>query len=428
MICQQKPQPGTGEKAAYLVLFGLSLLYYGGMSFSKRINFFAARNALDLEREERLRGGLPLFDLSQSNPTAVGLQHPTDELNTVFADERNITYSPDSKGLALARSEIALHLGRTGRPVDPDGLLLCASTSEAYSYLFKLLCDPGDAIFVPKPGYPLFDHLAALESVKALGYRLEYNHPQGWSIDIPSMEKILDAPGGDRVKAIVLINPNNPTGSYVQASELDAILELCRRHSIALISDEVFFGFPLELRAKPVSLLGNQEVLTFVLDGLSKRLCLPQMKLGWICVSGPDDLVSKAVSALELISDTFLSAGTPIMNAAGSLLRNGEGIRLLTQGRMKNVMEIYREALVYEGTPHRILACEGGWTILVQSPRFASEEELVRGLIREKGIYVQPGYFFDMEKEAFFAFSLIVRPEDARRAALKYREYFERFI
>ena len=408
-----------------LVLF---LLYCRGMHFSKRINFSAARNTLDLERGEHLRRGLPLFDLSQSNPTLTGLGHEAEELNAAFADGRNAAYSPDPRGLAHARSEIARHLEGPGRSVDPDRLLLCASTSEAYSYLFKLLCNPGDAVLVPKPGYPLFDHLAALESVEALGYRLEYNHPQGWGIDIASMEKILDAPGGVRVKAIVLINPNNPTGSYVQVSEFDAILELCRRHSLALISDEVFFGYPLEPRADPVSLLGNSEVLTFALDGFSKRLCLPQVKLGWICVSGPGDLVFRAISALELISDAFLSAGTPIMNAAGPLLRNEEAVRLPVLERMKQVMGIYREALLYDGSPHRILACEGGWTALVQSPRFAAEEELVRGLIREKGLYVQPGYFFDMEKEAFFAFSLIVRPEDARRAVLEYREYFERFI
>jgi len=415
-------------KAAYLVALDLFLLYYRAMNFSKRIDFFADRNRLDLERGQHLRSGLPLFDLSQSNPTMTGLTHTTEELEEAFANGRNVIYSPDPKGIFQSRTEIAHHLEHSGLSVDPDGLFLCASTSEAYSYLFKLLCDPGDAVLVPKPGYPLFDHLAALESVDAVGYRLEYDHPLGWSIDIASMEKILEAQGGERVKAIVLINPNNPTGSYVHSSELRAILELCHRHSIALISDEVFFGFPLEPRAEPISLLGNSEVLTFVLDGLSKRLCLPQLKLGWISVSGPDEQVSKAKSALEIISDTFLSAGTPIMNAAGLLLRNEETIRLQTLERMKEVLGIYREALVYEGSPHRILACEGGWTMLVQSPRFAGEEELARGLIQEMGIYIQPGYFFDMEKEAYFAFSLIVKPEEARRAVRKYREYFERYI
>ena len=399
------------------------------MGFSKRIDFSAVRNTLDLERGERLRRGLPLLDLSQTNPTTTGLGHSAEELNAALADDGNVAYLPDPKGLARARSEIARHVEEgSGLTVDPAKMILCASTSEAYSYLFKLLCDPGEAVLVPKPGYPLFDHLAALESVEAQGYRLEYHHPGGWSIDIASMEKILDAPGGKRVKAIVLINPNNPTGSYVQAQEADAVLELCRRHSLALISDEVFFGYPLEPRADPASLIGKGRVLTFVLDGLSKRLCLPQMKLGWICVSGPEEQASRAVGALELISDAFLSAGTPIMNAAGSLLRAEGDIRLPVIERMKEVMGIYRETLAFDGSPHRILACEGGWTALVQSPRFATEEELARGLIREKGLYVQPGYFFDMEKEAFFAFSLILRPEDARLAALAYRDYFGRFV
>ncbi len=167
--------------------------------------------------------------------------------------------------------------------------------------------------------------------------------------------------------------------------------------------------------------------MTFTLDGLSKRLCLPQMKLGWIYVSGPADEAARAVAALELISDTFLSAGAPVMNAVGGLLARKDEIRGAMRSRMAEVMGIYREIIGFQGSPHRILACEGGWTALVQSPRFAGEEELARGLLREEGIYVHPGFFFDMEREAYFAFSLILRPEDARSAAVKYRAFFDRF-
>jgi len=403
------------------------------MIFSRRIDFSASRNGLDLERGERLRQGLAVFDLSQSNPTRTGFEHPAEELAAALSARENSRYSPDPKGLESARSAIVAHLSRSGKAVDHNRLLLCASTSEAYSYLFKLLCDPGDAILVPKPGYPLFDHLASLESVRALGYRLEYDHPAGWSVDLHYIQRVLESPEGCRVKAIVLINPNNPTGSYLHESELEAIQELCRRHSLAIISDEVFYGYELEPREGRVSLLAQSlapkatPVLTFVLDGLSKRLCLPQMKLGWIAVSGPKDEVARVMGALELISDAFLSAGTPIMNGVGMLLEKEEEIRSKVKRRMLTNLGIYRELLEYEGSPHRILACEGGWTALVQSPRFADEEELARGLLREEGLYVHPGFFFDMEKEAYFAFSLIVKPEDAEAAARKYRAFFDRF-
>lgn len=404
------------------------------MIFSRRINFSASRNGLDLERGERLRQGLAVFDLSQSNPTRTGFEHPKEALADALSARENPHYSPDPKGLESARSAIAAHLARTGKAVDYNCLLLCASTSEAYSYLFKLLCDPGDSILVPKPGYPLFDHLASLESVQALGYRLEYDHPAGWSVDLSSIRRVLESPDGNKVKAIVLINPNNPTGSYIQVSELESIQELCRRYSLAIISDEVFYGYDLEPREGRVSLLAQGQalnrvpILTFVLDGLSKRLCLPQMKLGWIAVSGSEDEVASAMGALELISDAFLSAGAPIMNGVGKLLAHEEEIRSMVKRRMLTNLGIYRELLEYEGSPHRIMACEGGWTALVQSPRFAGEEELARWLLREEGLYVHPGFFFDMEKEAYFAFSLIVKPQDAEAAALKYRAFFDRII
>ncbi|PKL06715.1 MAG: hypothetical protein CVV53_02830 [Spirochaetae bacterium HGW-Spirochaetae-9] len=404
------------------------------MEFSRRIDFSASRNELDLERSEHLRKGLAVFDLSQSNPTKTGFVQPADALAAALSADDNSLYSPDPKGLESARSAIAAHLACSGKAVDHNHLLLCASTSEAYSYLFKLLCDPGDSILVPKPGYPLFDHLASLESVQALGYRLEYDYPAGWSLDLDSIQRVLESSDGDRVKAIVLINPNNPTGSYIKERELRAIQEICRRHSLAIIADEVFHGYELEPREGRVSLLAQEPapnprpVLTFVLDGLSKRLCLPQMKLGWIAVSGPEDEVAKAMGALELISDAFLSAGAPVMNGVSRLLAHEEEIRLKVKRRMATNFAVYRKILEYEGSAHRILACEGGWTALVQSPRFAGEEELVRGLLREEGIYVHPGFFFDMEKEAYFAFSLIVKPQDAEAAARKYRAFFDRFL
>lgn len=398
------------------------------MKLSSRIDFQAARNGLELERGERVALGLPVYNLSQSNPTRVGFAWEPWTLATAFSADDNRFYSPDPKGLALARKAIAANLAASGRLADPDRMLLCASTSEAYAYLFTLLCDPGDTVLVPRPGYPLFDHLAALESVRAVGYRLEYNHPRGWSIDLDSLEELLDGPDGERARAIVLINPNNPTGSYAHRDEVAAIVALCRGHGLAIISDEVFHDFSLEPREGRVSLLGQDEVLTFVLDGLSKKLCLPQAKLGWIAVSGPGDEPAAALSALELISDAFLSAGTAVMNAASVLLERERDVLAVVRERMAENLAVYRQVLEYPGSPHRVLACEGGWTALIQSPGFAPEEDLAKGLLHEQGVYVHPGFFFDMEREAYFAFSLIIPPGEAKVAAQKYKAYFDRFL
>jgi len=400
------------------------------MIFSARIDFAPARNSLDLERESLRAKGSAFFDLSQSNPTKVGLGFETDRITRAFANQANALYYPEPKGLANARRAIAEHFppGRGEFPnVDPERFLLCASTSEAYSYLFKLLCNPGDSILIPRPGYPLFDQLAALESVVTIPYRLEYSHPWGWTIDIDSIVRALAGKGGASPKAIVLINPNNPTGSYIHREELSRIAGLCAERSIPIIADEVFYGYDLEAREDRRSLFGFEECLTFTLDGFSKRLCLPQLKLGWIYVSGPENEARKAMEALELVADSFLSAGAPVMNAAAELLEGERELRALVKARMAEVLSVYRSVLEDETSVHRLLRCEGGWTALVQSPRYAEEESLSRELLRREGLYVHPGFFFDMEKEAFFAFSLIIRPEEARAAAEKFRSFFDRY-
>lgn len=393
------------------------------MELSGRLEFKARRNSLESELRERRLSGRSIFDLSQSNPTRAGLIHDPGLLAEALSHPANSIYDPDPKGLPGARSAIVQNsLNREKLSV--DNTLVCASTSEAYSQIFKLLCDPGDAVLVPQPGYPLFDHLAALESVRTVPYRLEYEHPHGWSIETASILRALEEGQGARIKAIVLINPNNPTGSYLSTLEIETIVDICRRYSLAIIADEVFLGYRLDDTFLPISLAGESRVLTFALDGFSKRLCLPQIKLAWIQVSGPD--AREAVEALELISDAYLSAGAPAMNAAPFLFGLESGIKARVRARTAQTMEAYAAVLCKEGSPHRILSCQGGWTALVQSPRFASEEEIALGLLREEGIRVHPGYFFDMESEAYFAFSLLIEPQDALVAARKYEAYFNR--
>jgi hypothetical protein len=378
--------------------------------------------------------GAPILDFSESNPTRVLLREEGQGADQsrleLFLDSDNLRYEPDPQGLLRAREALSRHckaVSGIGRPA-PEDFFLCASTSEAYAWLFKLLCDPGDAVLVPKPGYPLFDYLAGLEAVEGRPYRLEYAHPSGWRIDLDYLEAALAA---GRARALVLINPNNPTGSYVRVDERKAIVALCARYGCAIIADEVFFGFPVDIEdscAGSSSFIGEDGVLTFVLDGLSKRLGMPQMKLGWIAASGPEKELSEAKGRLEIIADSYLSAGTPIQNALPKLLEASEPFARRVCDRLRANIAVLRAVLEYPGSPHRVLRCRGGWTAIVESPRLLSEEELASLLLREEGLWSLPGYFFDMEREAFFTVSLILQPELLLRGARAYAACFERLM
>jgi len=381
--------------------------------------------------------GASILDLSESNPSRVGLRTPLEgeALLDLFRAASNLRYEPNPRGLLAPREALAADyagrsdLGRApGRGCPrPEDIFLCASTSEAYGWLFKLLCDPGDAILVPKPGYPLFDYLAGLEAVETRPYRLFYSHPAGWRIDLDSVRRALE---DGRAKALVLINPNNPTGSYVGAEERRELVSLGVSFGCALIVDEVFYGFPAEAPAADPSgsgrssFVGEEETLTFVLDGLSKRLGLPQMKLGWIAASGPAPLLEEAAGRLEIIADSYLSAGTPVQNALPGLLASQADFAARLRERLTRNLGILRKVLEYRNSPHRVLTCGGGWTAIVESPRFLPEEELALGLLGEKHLWTQPGYFFDMEREAFFTFGLILPPEVMEEGAGAYGEYF----
>ena len=308
-------------------------------------------NELSRLKSALLAKGMDLLDLSESNPTRVGLPSlfdPYGEALDPLGGSAKRLYSPDPRGLHSAREALSRFYGRgsveAGRPpaaVGPDRFFLCASTSEAYGWLFKLLCDPGDSVLVPRPGYPLFDYLAGLEAVEALPYRLEYAHPRGWSIDLDSLEYGLRS---GRARALVLINPNNPTGSYLAAQERAAILELCARQGVAIIADEVFFGYPVEAPARS-SFIGEEGVLVFVLDGLSKLLGLPQAKLGWIACSGPAPELAEAMGRLEIIADSYLSAGTPIMAALPGLLERESSFGAPVRARIAANMAALRSIL-----------------------------------------------------------------------------------
>jgi len=364
--------------------------------FSSRLNWNLQTNRLsDLLGRKRRAGG-SILDLTESNPTQAGFDYPPD-LVPALADERALRYDPSPAGLISARKTISEYYGNT---IDPAHILLTASTSEAYAYLFKLLADPGDEVLVPRPSYPLFEYLAMLESAVARQYSLRYDG--AWHIDFESLSRRLTP----RTRAIVVVNPNNPTGSFLKQDELERLESL----QIPIISDEVFSGYEFgEDRSRVHTLAGPRRVLTFSMSGLSKIAALPQMKLGWIAASGPGR--EAALERLELIADTYLSAGTPVQLALPKLIVSP--VRQQIQRRTRDNLSVLRAAL--DGSSFQALNVEGGWYATIQVPRIRSEEEWSLMLLGEHDVLVQPGFFFDFESEAFLVVSLLTPPETFRQ-------------
>lgn len=347
--------------------------------------------------------GRPLVDLTQSNPTQAGIAYPADLL-TPLADPAGLAYQPEPFGMRSARAAVAADYARRGVAIAPERLCLTASTSEAYALLFKLLCNPGDAVLVPQPSYPLFEHLTALECVRAVPYELELHGE--WRLDVAAVARLVDA----RTRAVLVVSPNNPTGSVVDASELDALAELCAAKGIALIGDEVFADYRLDGAPAGRSVLQQHQALAFGLGGLSKSVGLPQVKVAWIGVSGPDALVAEALTGLEIVADTFLSVSTPAQVALPHLLTRGAVVRAAIQARTARNLATLAQAVA--ATPAvTLLPPAGGWCAVLQVPNLGSEETLVESLLTDDGVLVQPGYFFDFPREAFVVVSLLVDPE-----------------
>ena len=346
-----------------------------------------------------------LDDLTVSNPTRVGLSYPPSLLQPL-ADPAGLRYDPAPFGMPAARDAVASHLSDRGISVAPDRVVLTASTSEAYSLLFKLLCDPGDVVLVPQPSYPLFEHLTRLDGVVASPYLLEYHGR--WELNVESVERAIEP----RARAILLVNPNNPTGSFVRPTELEAVREVAAKHELALISDEVFDLYPFDdqARGSAGALVSEPDVLTFTLGGLSKAALLPQLKLGWILVGGPQALVRRALDRLEFISDTYLSVASPVQGAVGALLEHTRPLTAQVCRRVRANMATLR-GLVAQFPACQVLHAEAGWYAVVQVPATRSEEALVIELIEKDGVLVHPGYFFDFPREAFLVVSLLPEPE-----------------
>ena len=345
--------------------------------------------------------GRPYIDLTEANPTTAAFEYPPDLL-APLADARGLVYVPEPLGALHARAAVAREYRRRGVAVAADRIVLTASTSEAYSLLFKTLCEPGDEILVPRPSYPLFEHLTALDAVVARPYDLDFHGV--WALDGASLERA----ASPRTRAVLTVSPNNPTGSFVKPDELDRMADLCARRGAAIISDEVFADYELSEGAASAAgqVLARDDVLVFSLGGLSKSVGLPQLKLGWIAVAGPDGLVGEALARLELICDTYLSVSTPVQAAAPELLRRGGRVREQIASRITANFRWLRERA--GATPScRVLDAEGGWYGVIQVPSFTSEEELVLELLDARGVLAHPGYFFDFPRESYLVITLL---------------------
>lgn len=374
--------------------------------FSRRasIDFTPNRQAEALA-ELRARG-TPVIDLTQSNPTEAGFVYP-DALLGPLANQAGLLYEPSALGLRPAREAVCKEYARRGIDVSADRVALTASSSEAYSFLFKLLCEPGDEVLVPVPSYPLFEHLARLEGVRAVSYPLEYHGR--WSIDLGS----LAAATTPRTRAVLVVSPNNPTGSFVTPGELGELSRVCASYDLALVGDEVFADYAFDEVGGP-GVLQQPDALAFSLGGLSKAAGLPQLKLGWIAAGGPAPLVAESLTRLELICDTYLSVSTPVQHAAGHLLASAHGIRGQIRDRCQHNRDALGERL--RATPDiDLLHAEGGWYAVLRVPATRTEEELALELLLHDHVLVHPGYFFDFRTEAFIVVSLLPPPGDFAR-------------
>lgn len=378
---------------------------------SSRLPSDLSVNATTRTLEALRRRGVSVIDLTESNPTRVGFCYPPDLLNPL-ASPQSLVYDPQPLGLPTAREAVAADFARRGLTVSSSRVALTASTSEAYALLFKLLCDAGDSVLVPRPSYPLFEHLTVLESVEARPYRLEY---QGsWRIDLDHLRAVIDA----RTRALLVVSPNNPTGSFLHRDDLVAVAELCAAHDLVLVGDEVFTDFPLDEAPHSTSVLAATNVVSCSLGGLSKSVGLPQLKLGWIGFGGPAHRVDDVLGAYEVIADTYLSVSTPVQTSLPQLLDAGQAIRHQIQARVRRNLATLRAAALRVPSI-TILNVEGGWSAVLQVPAYRSEETLVVEMLTDDHVLVHPGFFFDFEREAHLIISLLVEPGEFDRGVAR---------
>jgi aspartate/methionine/tyrosine aminotransferase len=376
--------------------------------FSHRTDWKLTPNRFTEAQQELRAVGEEILDLTVSNPTRAELHYDEEAIMQALIQPEALEYDPQPKGLLSARQAVTDYYRKQHEEfdVDPESLVLTTSTSEGYSYVFRLLCNPDDEILVPKPSYPLFEFLAGLHDVKLVPYSLLYDH--GWQIDFPSLYKATN----HRTRAVVVVHPNNPTGSYVSSTERDELNNFCREYGLSLIVDEVFLDYAHD-GAMRQTFATNNAVLTFTLSGLSKISGLPQMKVAWVVTSGPEPQVEAALARLEVIADTYLSMNAPLQLATPVMLEQRRNIQPLLLDRVRTNLEELDRRLAKQKNCQR-LALEGGWYAVLRVPVTQPDEELAIDILRKVSVLVHPGHFYDFPNDGHLVVSLITPPENFR--------------
>jgi alanine-synthesizing transaminase len=372
--------------------------------FAKRTNWNLAPNRLSLALAAHRAAGKPLLDLTVSNPTECGFEYDRSAILKALSNPAALTYEPNPRGLESARSAVAGYYADRGDSVSVEDIFLTTSTSEAYSYVFRTLCDPSDELLIPSPSYPLLDFLADIQDVRLARYPLLYDH--GWQIDFHALEQAITP----RTRGVIVVHPNNPTGNFVKSTEMAKLNALCSTREIAIVADEVFLDFPLDENRRG-SFAANRGALTFTLSGLSKICGLPQMKAAWLIASGPKQWKNEALARLEVIADTFLSVNAPVQLAIPKFLEQRHAFQEQVISRVRQNLAELDRLLAAQRVCSR-LAVEGGWCAVLRVPATRSGEDLVIELVTAKGVYLHPGHFYDFPSDGSLVVSLITPSTD----------------
>jgi alanine-synthesizing transaminase len=372
--------------------------------FAGRTNWNLHSNRLSEALAKHRAAGKPLLDLSASNPTECGFDYDRQSILQALSTPESLSYDPDPKGLLSARRAVAEYYSALEIIVPVEDIILTTSTSEAYSFAFRVLCNPGDELLIPEPSYPLFSFLADIHDVKLVGYPLQYDH--GWQIDFHALQNAITA----RTRGVIVVNPNNPTGHFCKHPEMEKLNEICSSRQVAIIADEVFLDFHLAA-TRPRSFAANTASLTFTMSGLSKISGLPQMKAAWLIASGPEKLKSEALARLEIIADTFLSMNAPVQQAMPVFLNLRHGFQKQVMSRVRKNLADLDKQLSAQNSCAR-LNLEGGWYAVVRVPATRSDEDLAIELLNAQGVYVHPGHFYDFPTDGYLIVSLITPERD----------------
>jgi alanine-synthesizing transaminase len=367
--------------------------------FSKRTAWNLEPNPLSEALANRLSSGKPVIDLTESNPTKCGFYFEAEQILGALSDPASLHYDPVPQGLLPARNAVADYYRARGCAINVNDIFLTTSTSEAYSFLFRTLCNPGDEVLIPQPGYPLFNFLADIQDVATVRYPLIYDY--GWQIDFHALQRAITP----RTRGVIVVNPNNPTGHFCKADDMDRLNQLCLERELTLIADEVFLDFSVGEDLLP-SFASNNKALTFTMSGLSKISGLPQMKVAWLIATGPQALKQQAVARLEMIADTYLSMNTPMQLALPVLVELRHNFQQQCAERTRsNLAQL--DKLVSTQKLCTRLNLEGGWYAILRVPVTGSDEELALELLNTHGVYVHPGHFYDFPNDGYLVVSLI---------------------